>query len=111
VLELDEPRLEGEQVAAAAEHVVAQRAVAVARRALVVQLDARVLRERELAAVDRRLPREHPQERRLARAVAAGQRQPVAALELERDTAQQRASRHVLGEIGGDADGHEAMVR
>ena len=52
------------------------------------------------------LPREHPQQRRLARAVAAGQRQPLPALEPERDAAQQRLARHVLGEVGGDDDGH-----
>ncbi len=45
LLELAEPRLEREQVAAAAEHVVAQGEVAVARRALVVELDAGVLGE------------------------------------------------------------------
>ena len=91
---------------AAGEHVVAQGQLALARRALVVQRDPRALREHELAAVDRGLAGEHPQQRRLARAVAPGQRHPVAALELERDAAQQRLARHVLGEVGCDHDGH-----
>ena len=80
--------------------------VALARRALVVQRDARALLEGELAAVDRRLAREHPQQRRLARAVAPGDGQPVAALELERDAAEQRLAGDVLAEVGGDEHGH-----
>ena len=71
-----------------------------------MQRDPRALREHELAAVDRGLPREHPQQRRLARAVAPGQRQALPALELERDAAQERLPHHVLGEVGGDDDGH-----
>ena len=55
------------------EHVVAQRHLAFARRALVVQRDLRALGEHELATVDRRLARDHPQQRRLAGAVASGQ--------------------------------------
>ena len=105
-LEAPELRLELERLAAAGQHVVAQREVALARRALVVQGDAHALGEDELAAVDRRLAGEHPQQRRLARAVAPGDRQPIAALELERDTAQQRLAGHVLGEVGCDEDGH-----
>ena len=71
LLELGEVRLERDQLGAALEHVVAQRQVALARRALVVQRDAHVLGQHELAAVDERLARQHPQQRRLARAVAA----------------------------------------
>ena len=63
----------------------------------------------ELAAVDRRLAGEHPQQRRLAGAVAAGQRHPVPALEPEGDAAQERLARHVLGEVGCDEDGHAAF--
>jgi hypothetical protein len=98
-LELRQPLLKREQVTAAAQHVVAQRQVAVARRALVVQLHARVLRERELPAVDARLPREHAQERGLPGAVAAREGQPVTPLELERDATEQRVAHHVLGEV------------
>ena len=110
-LELGQPLLEREQLRGAAEDVVAQRQVALARRALVVQRDPRALGEHELAAVDRGLPREHPQQRRLARAVAPGQRQALAALEPERHAAQERLAHHVLGEIGGDDDGHATRVR
>src|SRR5207244_4382960 len=95
---------------AGAQDVVAQRDGALPRRALVVQHDPDALAEDELAAVDRRLAREHPQQRRLAGAVAPGDRQAVAALELERDATQQRLPRHVLGEIGCDDNGHGAIV-
>ena len=98
-LELGQALLDRQQLLGAAEHVVAQRELALARRALVVQRDPRALREHELAAVDRGLPREHPQQRRLARAVAPGQRQALPALEPERDAAQQRLPHHVLGEV------------
>ena len=98
--------LQRQQLLAAREHVVAQGQVAVARRALVVQRDPHVLGEDELAAVDPALAREHPQQRRLARAVAPGQGQPVPALELERDAPEQGLARHVLGEIGCEDDSH-----
>ena len=98
-LEAAELLLELERLAAAGEDVVAQRDVALARRALVVQGDAHALGQHELAAVDRRLAGEHPQQRRLAGAVAPRDRQPLAALELERHTAQERLAGHVLGEV------------
>jgi len=99
LLERRQPLLELEQVLRAGEHVVAQGDVAVARRPLVVQRELDVLGEHQLAAVDRALARQHPQQRRLTGAVAARQRQPVAPLELERDAAQERVARHVLGEV------------
>ncbi len=91
---------------AARQHVVAQRELALAGRALVVKRDARALLEGQLAAVDARLARDHPQQGRLARAVAARERHAVAALELERDTAEQRRARHVLVESACDHHGH-----
>ena len=99
LLERRQPLLERQQLAAAGQHVVAQRQGAIARRPLVVQRELDVLGERELAAVDPALAGQHPQQRRLARAVAPGQGQPVAPLELERDAAQQGLARHVLGEV------------
>ncbi len=99
LFEHGELRLELDRLAAAGQHVVAQRQVALTRRALVVQRDPRALLEHQLAAVDRRLPGEHPQQRRLPGAVAAGDRHAIAALELERDAAQERFADHVLGEI------------
>jgi hypothetical protein len=109
-LQLRQPRLQVEQVAAAREHVVAQRQVALARRALVVQGDADVLGERQLAAVHGALAGEHAQQRGLARAVAPGQGQPVPALQPERDAAQERLPRDVLREVGGDDHGHETSL-
>jgi hypothetical protein len=98
-LQRGELRLELERLLAAAEDVVAQAHLALPRRALVVERHARALGQHDLAAVHGGLAGEHPQQRRLARAVAPGDRQPVAALELERDAAQQRLARHVLGEV------------
>jgi hypothetical protein len=96
-------RLEGRQLrldlqllGTARQQVLAQRHPALARRALVVQSDAHALRHAQLAAVDRGLPREHPQQRGLARAVAPRDRHPFAALQLERHSAQQRLPGHVL---------------
>ena len=91
--ELRQVLLERDELRRAGQDVVAQGEIALARRALVVQRDAGALLERELPDVDRRLTRQHAQERRLARPVAPGDGQPVAALELERDAAEQRRSR------------------
>ena len=49
---------------------------------------------------------EHPQQGRLAAAVAAGERHPLAAVELERDVGEQRPPADVLGQPGGRDDGH-----
>ncbi len=87
---LRQPRqvgLQRDELRAPAQDVVAQRQRAVSRRALVVEGDLDALLKAQVAAVDRRLPREHPQQRRLAGAVAPGDRQPIAALELERHAA------------------------
>ena len=108
--EAREVLLDGDEVRAAAEDVVAQREVAVARRALVVQRDLAALLEGQVAAVDRRLAGEHPQQRRLAGAVAPGDRQPLTALELEGHAPQQRVAGHVLAEVGCDENGHGSMV-
>ena len=110
-LELGEPLLDRQQLLGAGQHVVAQREVALARRPLVVQRDPGALREHQLAAVDRGLARQHPQQRGLARAVAPGQRHALPALEPEGDAPQERLARHVLGEVGGDDDGHAIRVR
>ena len=79
---------------------------AAARRALVVQRDARVLRERELAALERGLARDRPEQRRLAGAVRACEREPVAAAQPERDPVEERVARELLAQPGCDQDGH-----
>ena len=88
LLERGQLLLDRDQLARAGQHVVAERYRSRSRGGpLVVERDLRALGEHELADVDRRLAREHPEQGRLAGAVAAGQRHPVAALELERDAA------------------------
>jgi len=111
VLEPDQLGLHGDQLGASGEHVVTQRDLLLARRALVMQGDRGAPLDRQLAAVDRRLAGEHPEQRGLARAVAPRQREPVAPLELERDPAQQRRARDVLGQIRCDGNGHPTMLR
>ena len=107
LLQLRQLTLERHQLWSAREDVVTEGDVAVAWRALVVQRDLRPLRQHELAAVDRRLAEEHPQQGRLPGAVATGERHPVTALELEGDATQQRLAGDVLAQIGGDDDGHQ----
>ena len=68
-------------------------ALSLERRPLVVQRDARPLLERELAAVLLGLAREHAEQRRLAGAVRPGERDAVAALDLERDAVEERRRR------------------
>ena len=63
------------------------------RRPLVVQRDPRPLLERELAAVLLGLAGEDPEQRRLAGAVRPGERDPVAALDLERDAVEEQVAR------------------
>jgi hypothetical protein len=110
LLEAGELPLGGRQVGGAREDVLAQGQVAVERRALVVERDARSLLDHELATLDRRLAHEHAQERRLAGAVRAGEREPVAAFELERDPVEEEAARELLPQVGSDDDRHAAMV-
>ena len=101
LLDLQLDRARGEQVRL-------ECPASLARRALVVEDDAHALREAELTAVDPGFAGEHPQQRRLAGAVATGDRHSLAALELEGDAAEQRLSGDVLGEARGDTDGHGA---
>jgi hypothetical protein len=61
-----------------------------------VQRNPRSLRQREFTGVDWTLTSEHPQQRRLAGAVAASDRHSVAPLEAERNAAQQRPAGNVL---------------
>ena len=109
-LKLAQLCLDLQLILAPGEHIVAQRQRPLAWRALVVQRDPHSLRHAQLAPVDLRLPREHPQQRRLARAVAPRDRHPFAALQLERHTAQQRLPGHVLVQVGCDQYGHRLLI-
>ena len=98
--------LEVDQVARARERVLAQRQAEIERRPLVVQRDPRSLVEDDLPRVVAGLAGEHPQQRRLARAVRAGQRQALAPLDLERDVVEEEPARELLAQLGSDHDGH-----
>ncbi len=106
LLEPRELLLDRDEVAGAREGVLAQRETLAARWSLVVQSDARVLRERQLAALERRLADESPEQRRLARAVRTREREPVAASQPERDPVEERVAGELLAETGRDQDGH-----
>ena len=94
--------LERDEIARAGEHVLAQRQLLLERRALVVQRDTRPLGEGELAAVLLGLAGEDPEQRRLAGAVRAGERDAVAPLDRERDSVEQNRAGELLAEVGGD---------
>jgi len=100
-----------DEVGRAAEHVVAQRQAELERRPLVVERDPRPLGERELAAVHVGLAGQHPEQGRLAGPVRPGQRKPLAALHLERDTVEEERAGELLAEVGGDDDGHRYRLR
>ena len=106
-LQLRQLRLDGELLRASRQQVLAQRQAALARGALVVQRDAHPLGHAQLAAVDRALARQHAQEGRLAHPVAPRERHPLAALELEGDAPQQRASADVLVQLRCGQQRHE----
>jgi hypothetical protein len=75
--------------------VLAQSRV-VAGRALVVKGDPSATLEGDRARVEAGFAGDDSQQRRLAAAVAARERHPVAALELERDVAEESAGADVL---------------
>ena len=100
--------LRRDEVAGVAERVLAQAHPALERGPLVVQRDARALRERELAAVPLALADEHAQQRRLAGPVRAGECEPVAPLDRERDALEEQRAGDLLAEVGGGDDGHRA---
>ena len=105
-LEPAELLLDRDEVARARERVLAERQPLATRRALVVQRDPGVLRERELASLERRLTRDRPQQRRLARTVRPCEREPVAAAQAKRDPVEEGVAGELLAEPGRDQDGH-----
>ena len=106
LLELAQLLLDPHQVGCARERVLPQRQAAVARRALVVERDARPLLERDLAALDRRLADDRAEQRRLAGAVLAREREPLAAVDGEGDPVEERVAGELLAEVGCDQDRH-----
>ena len=109
-LELCELGLDRELLRASGEQVVAQRHRTLAGRALVVQGDPHALGDAQLAAVDRALAGQHAQQRRLAGAVAPGDRHAFPPLELEGDPAEQRLARHVLVNVRSYEKGHRMLM-
>ncbi len=99
-----------EHLRPAGEDVLAERDRCFARWALVVQGDARPFLQDEAACVGGQLSRQHPQQGRLAGAVAAGERHPLARLELEGDAGEQQLAAHVDVEGGCGRDCHRAYV-
>src|SRR5918995_1573636 len=83
---------------------------AVEGRPLVVERHARALRERELAAVDRRFPGEHAEERRLAGTVWTEQGKTITAADRERNLLKERFAGKFLAETRGNHDGHGPIV-
>src|SRR5207248_9412786 len=98
--------LGSDEVGRAREDVLAQREVALERRPLVVERDARPLLEGELAAVELGLADEDPKQRRLAGAVRPGERDAVAALDLERHAVEEDVARELLAQVRGDDESH-----
>ena len=68
------------------------------RRPLVVKCDARALLERELAALERCFACDRTEQGCLAGTVGAGEREAVAALELERDAVEERLAGELLAQ-------------
>ncbi len=99
-----------DQVGRAREGVLPQREAAEPRRPLVVQRHARALLPGELAARQLGLADQGAQQRRLAGAVRAREREPVAALDLERDAVEQRLAGELLAERRCDQDCHALSV-
>src|SRR5204863_5486916 len=92
------------------QHVLAQGQALVERRPLVMERDARPLGEHELAALVVGLAVEDPQQRRLAGAVRSRERDPLAALDLERDAVEELPAGKLLAELGCDDQGHADRV-
>ncbi len=99
-----------DQVGRAREHVVAEGQPPVEGRTLIVEGHACSLLEGQLAAFDRRLACQHAEQRRLAGAVRTGQRQAVAALELERDPVEERVAGELITVVGCYQNSHASMV-
>jgi hypothetical protein len=98
------------QIGRAREHVFAQRQPLVERRPLIMERNPRPLGEDQLAALVVGLAVEDPEQRRLAGAVWAGKRNPVATLDLERDAVEELPAGKLLAELGCDDECHRYSV-
>ena len=98
-----------DEVGRAREGVLAEREAAEPRRPLVVQRHPGALLPGELAAGELGLADQRAQQRRLAGAVRAGEREPVAPLDLERDAVEERLAGELLPERGCDQDCHASQ--
>ncbi len=106
LLEPPELVLDRDEIAGARERVLPEREPLAPRGALVVERDPRVLRERELAALQRGLARDRAQEGRLPGAVGPGEREAIATAQPERDPVEEGVAGELLAQPGGDQDGH-----
>ena len=68
--------------------------------------DTRPFLKRQVAALETRLAHERSEQRRLTGAVGPGERDAVAALDLERHPVEQRVAGKLLAEVGCNYDGH-----
>jgi signal transduction histidine kinase len=75
-----------------------------------VERDARVLGERELAALERRLAHDRTEERRLACAVRAREREPITSTQAKRDPVEEGIARELLAEARRDDHGHDRRI-
>ena len=108
-LELAQLGLELLRLRGSGADVRAQRLGPGERRALVVEGDASPRRHRDLALVRRELTGQDAQKRRLAGAVSADKRDPVAGAQDGRDVGQDLV-RAVRESHGGDVHGHGRMM-
>ncbi len=106
LLESTELRFDPEEVLGPRERVLPERQAELARRPLVVERDPRSLREGELTALERRLAGDRTQQRRLARAVGSGEREPVLPAHGERDAGEERITGELLAQVRCDENGH-----
>src|SRR5262245_7470302 len=98
--------LERDEIAGAGQDVLAQREAPLERWPLVVERHAGAFLEHEVAALKARLADERPQQRRLAGAVRAGERDAIAPLDLEGDAVEERVSAELFAQPRCDHDGH-----
>jgi hypothetical protein len=101
---------EDDEIAGSAEDVLPKCEPALEWWALVVKRDACALLEGELAAVQRDLPGEDSEQRRLAGSVWPREREPVPAFDLEADAVEEDVAGDLLAQARGDDHGHRRSL-